>query len=900
MKNNNLYPPIVNTYTPAFVIGTSATCRIYFSLSVYTSLNMIQNAQVSVKNQLTNANVLKRSAYPSGIKICKIKTDDDKKSDDKYYIEIKTEDLEDNFQINQYYKVQIRFTSISASTPPDKITDAWLTEQADNFSEWSTICLIRGISKPTLKLTGFDNIEGSSIIIAETLLNVVGTLSFEDTNEKETLKSYQLKLYNLDNKILIDSGVIYSNSYSNVNEINYTFKYMLQDGAEYKLVIEYTTSNLYTEKFNYSFIVLQNTLDGLNAYVSAEVEPELGSIKVTLDTKQGTNFTGCVVFKRASSKSNFTIWEDIYTITFNDKILKATWYDYTVESGIWYKYCAQRKDSQNNRSVVTPSSEPTMVILDDMFLCGDKKQLRIKYNPQISSYKKSVSESKTDTIGSQYPFIKRNGAIAYRQFSLSGMITFHSDYKNTFVTKDDLYGNDDIQKLYAEYNDQQEIGEYNDFIHEREFRNKVMDFLYADTVKLMRTTTEGNILVKLMDINLTPEVVLGRMIYSFSATAYEIADNTIENMNKYNITGGTLQLGESNSEDTEIYDEILKIGQEIQSFQPNIEIIEKILFNKYQYLIRDNFSIQIEGLPYLRLEFNMPPYLIHEDETGNLTPLKEAPKDATTVLGYLVEINKTLIYINPEGIYELNSKINVTSLSFPVESDVTMDYIIKIKKKESYSHRTDVLYFYDKVGQIWGTFKNEESVFHRIMKRYEQEYKKYYLKLVSINGIRIEAEPNTVCWIKDSSSKDMKRFVISETCSLSLFDDSAVIEGLYFGGIHLEPLTENDKKLKVPMLDKYVDTGITINSFDEISNPISNGVYSLSASITKSDINFDKIEILADQKYYTLLDEQIKKTNKVIFYNNHWYTFTENHDVLCDVDGMIDYWCEVMKGVHIV
>ena len=42
-------------------------------------------------------------------------------------------------------------------------------------------------------------------------------------------------------------------------------------------------------------------------------------------------------------------------------------------------------------------------------------------------------------------------------------------------------------------------------------------------------------LVKLMDIQLTPNENLGRLIYSFSCTAYEVAEATLENMEKYNI-----------------------------------------------------------------------------------------------------------------------------------------------------------------------------------------------------------------------------------------------------------------------------------------------------------------------------------------------------------------------------
>jgi hypothetical protein len=68
-----------------------------------------------------------------------------------------------------------------------------------------------------------------------------------------------------------------------------------------------------------------------------------------------------------------------------------------------------------------------------------------------------------------------------------------------------------------------------------------MDFLYANNVKLFRSPTEGNILVKLMDISFSPNATLGRKIYTFSCTAYEIDECNAKNMMKY----GVLDLGDS-------------------------------------------------------------------------------------------------------------------------------------------------------------------------------------------------------------------------------------------------------------------------------------------------------------------------------------------------------------------
>ena len=59
-----------------------------------------------------------------------------------------------------------------------------------------------------------------------------------------------------------------------------------------------------------------------------------------------------------------------------------------------------------------------------------------------------------------------------------------------------------------------------------------MEYLYNDTPKLFRSTPEGTVLVRLMNISLTPEQTLGRMLYNFSATAYEIGEVNSENLLK--------------------------------------------------------------------------------------------------------------------------------------------------------------------------------------------------------------------------------------------------------------------------------------------------------------------------------------------------------------------------------
>jgi hypothetical protein len=70
---------------------------------------------------------------------------------------------------------------------------------------------------------------------------------------------------------------------------------------------------------------------------------------------------------------------------------------------------------------------------------------------------------------------------------------------------------------------------------ERKFKLEVLDWLNNGKVKLFRSPTEGNYLVRLMNVSLSPEEKTGRMLHSFNSTAYEMAECTYENMGKYGI-----------------------------------------------------------------------------------------------------------------------------------------------------------------------------------------------------------------------------------------------------------------------------------------------------------------------------------------------------------------------------
>lgn len=190
---------------------------------------------------------------------------------------------------------------------------------------------------------------------------------------------------------------------------------------------------------------------------------------------------------------------------------------------------------------------------EDAFLYDGERQLKIRFNPKISSFKETVLESKTDTIGSQYPFIFRNGSVNYKEFPISGLISMLSDPNERFlkdIQTENLYP---MRKSTSSFESPSGLDTTlvsNNIQRERAFKMEALAWLNNGKPKLFRSPTEGNFIVRLMSVSLSPNDTLGRMLHSFSCTAYEIAENTFQSLIDLNLI--TLPVGNTTS---------LKVGQ---------------------------------------------------------------------------------------------------------------------------------------------------------------------------------------------------------------------------------------------------------------------------------------------------------------------------------------------------
>ena len=348
-------------------------------------------------------------------------------------------------------------------------------------------------------------------------------------------------------------AINYGFTVSGINNSNYTFsirkcklekgsvatpwvRETIQQNPEYIFDAGNFTLIGSTAYFNFT---KQNIFSDYSFNVNKEViksyDPNEGKLTLRKDLN-GLSIGMYILVKRMSSKDNFTKWENLGIAPIDrNNIQKIVWNDFTVQPGVFYRYVFLGYNSEDEWLGTYQKQGKYMLDSWDIFISDQDRQLKISLDPQISNFAIKTNEAVIETIGSQYPYIRRNNIINYKTFSLSGTISIFMDlgFNNFYASKRELYG--DSYENYEIYNSNNNVSTYNDFIYEKFFRQEVIKFLQKNNVKLFRSLTQGNMLVKLSNITFTPNVTLGRKIYSFSCTVYEVANNSIDNINKYKI-----------------------------------------------------------------------------------------------------------------------------------------------------------------------------------------------------------------------------------------------------------------------------------------------------------------------------------------------------------------------------
>lgn len=875
MASRTLYPPIVDSYMPAFVVGQSLDdyCRIYFSLSKFNGLDDFSNAHVSIIKQNTGMNVVDttKDLHKTGI-ILNVTCNKVISESNLYYIDIYDSDLSSvsgdykGWIPGWIYKIQLRLSN-TAYDPNSGIGEAaWLNLNASSFSEWSTVCIVKAIGKidyvlnelniDTTELeSGISTLNGQ--IIPGAFLNLTGSF-INEIDPTELIYSYNFILFDENDNILEKSGDIYSNQFQSNNTINYSFKTELIDSETYRLAFKYTTINKYEggfyrvdsaegidERFEWVCstaaegahnppcelaTVENNTSGAITSDISTkEMEEDEGRVAVKFTSANDDLYSGNLCIRRSSSFDNFKTWIDVYVYVCKQENINAipVFYDYTIESGVWYKYGVQTISSNGDRGKLISINHPVMRNFNYSFILGkNNQQLKLQFDNTINNFKYQVGESKVDPIGSQYSNIARNAVTYYKTFPITGLISFWMDENELFCSKMDLYKYEYIKDLYDEYNKNNHIIQY-DYIYEKQFREMVLDFLYDGEYKILKSPTEGNLIVRLMDINCMPNQALDRMIYSFSANVHEIAKANIENYIKY----GFLVVAPY---DTSFAISRTRLGQ-IQMEIPTVsktealndkgdanrvitDIISEII-KKYDSGTQNigGFSQKIVSIHHLKIHFDDKPIRIalHENNSriqeygvgyqiyvkgANIQREGQIFKIFSPVQDF--DFDERLIHTPLDKIYILQDDEEDGKVPYCKKMAITVDFLYDITSDDYNNKQIQLQQVRKGIAQIFTECYSNTDLYKEISYKYRIETNKQFQRLIALTSIEIEANPGAVFAIRDTF--DGKRdgyHEIGITGILRLYEIENIVSIRYLG--MKDPTTGEIKKEKTDVLMNY-------------------------------------------------------------------------------------------------
>lgn len=307
------------------------------------------------------------------------------------------------------------------------------------------------------------------------------------------------------------------------------------------------------------------------------------------------------------------------------------------------------------------------------YLVGENKQLKLKFNNNLSSFKYNILQQKQDTLGSKYPYIFRNGYAYYAEFPVAGLITLQMDDNYNFFKKkaDGYYYDNELVFPFVEASSADNIREDNRIINdkeeyfvspfdlaqdnfyiERKFRECVERFLNNGKPKLFKSPSEGNKIVSLLNVSFSPEQRLGRMIYSFTSTGYEVAECNYENFIKNEI----IKLEESKdyySDKEKIFIESIDENNGITRADLQSKLIGLETNRMLGYEIKNIDYIYINNLDEakrLTLSFNnsfitiepQSDFYVPVEECNNFKSISGAKGQITLIIKYNIFARKTL------------------------------------------------------------------------------------------------------------------------------------------------------------------------------------------------------------------------------------------------------------------
>lgn len=543
-----LYPPIIEGTIPAFW-GDSIT--IPFSMNKVVNKAEIAGFSIKIKTVQNNLHLMTLMSSSFDL------------NEYTATFSLTEEDIR-KFNSGQYYKVQMAYVDIH-----------------NTIGYYSTVGVIKRTTRPEVTIQTLEKGKRNQALTAyignyevkdyihpfqdkdkngNLLFNEDGSIKYyiEKADWTEKVAFYRFKVWSLDGVILADSGELLHMSANDEEPSKSIDTFIMtqeltQNSTYY---IEYwvrTTGGMELSQ-KYRLSPKQSVLPEMEAELRTSLNEENGYVYVTLlgtikDNYEKTANGAFLLSRRKVDEPGN--WEELVRFGLrSEKPSTWDWKDFTVEQGVSYVYSIQQySDKLSSQRILNKIcideekdkwiEKEIYVDFEHAFLYDGERQLKIKYNPKVSSFKTNVLESKMETLGSKHPFIFRNGMVSYKEFPISGLVSYLMDEENLFMdngsfSNENLIRKHDDSSVPRDNFRVRHTNLINENIQrEREFKLNVLDWLNNGEPKLFRSPTEGNYIVRLMNTSLSPNDTVGRMLHTFQSNAYEIADYNYKNLSSY-------------------------------------------------------------------------------------------------------------------------------------------------------------------------------------------------------------------------------------------------------------------------------------------------------------------------------------------------------------------------------
>ena len=351
----------------------------------------------------------------------------------------------------------------------------------------------------------------------------IGSVNLQ-TSSEEKVYSYKFDLYNDADELIETSGIQYRQQ--NASEDIWEFNSPVFNG--YKIKYSIITINNYQNSTEMT-VSLTNT----NLEINASVYTTSNDMIAITGTINNDNFISIEFYRSIADMND---WQKIYTFYGNQGDIY--YIDPSIEQGVQYDYAYRGWASGTTCTKIKclTTNKKAQVNFEDILLFDGERQLTIRFNPKISSFKSTILEQKIDTLGGQFPVFFRNGNVNYKEFQISGLISMLMDEHDFFIInlEEAKRENTPSKSVSISTSKNTNLTSEN-YYNERQFKLEVLKWLNNGKPKLFRSAAEGNYIIRLMNVSLTPNDTLGRMLHTFSATAYEVAECNCINLKKYGI-----------------------------------------------------------------------------------------------------------------------------------------------------------------------------------------------------------------------------------------------------------------------------------------------------------------------------------------------------------------------------